>query len=202
MKPIVECPYCGIRVVPMADDVCPACRRPMVEEPPKESAERTSKGYCRNCGRTVPPDAGRCRCGAPPMEGRNFCDCCGDPTYIDESVCPNCGRELATGPAPYPNTVVASNPPKQPGQIAAMSLFLPWWGQIALGQDAKGFLMLLATTVWTGLWWFGAMILPLLAAIDGYVLAKELQAGRAIGPWDFFWGLRKSDRPMETKAGG
>ena len=145
--------------------------------------------YCRNCGSPT-ESTEPCRCGAPPMDGRNFCDACADPTYIDETECPNCEHSLASGMPSFKNTIVASKPPKDPSMIAALSVIpFPWLGQIFLGQTAKGISMLLVT-YFLSFFLIGIIMLPL-AAIDAYKLAKELQDGGSIGPWDFFWSIKK-----------
>lgn len=146
--------------------------------------------YCRNCGKP-PETADACRCGVAPRDGRNFCDNCANPTYSEETECPNCQHALEPGFATFKNTIVASNPPKDPSMIAALSVIpFPWLGQIFLGQTAKGLSMLLLT-YFLSFFLVGLVLLPI-AAIDAYKLAKELQNGGSIGPWDFFWSIEDS----------
>ena len=147
--------------------------------------------YCRNCGQ--PPESeDKCKCGAPPKGGRGFCNFCGNPTYADEAECPNCQNPLETGLPTFKKTIVASAPPKDPSMIAALSVIpFPWLGQIFLGQTAKGVSMLILTYV-LSTFLIGLVMLPI-AAIDAYKLAKVLQNGGAIGPWDFFWSIKEKD---------
>jgi len=143
--------------------------------------------YCRNCASEL-ADAEACRCGAPPLAGRRFCDGCANPTYPEETECPNCGNKLDAGQPAFRNTIVASNPPKDPSMMAALSFIpLPWLGQIFMGQTTKGITMLLVTVV-ASVFLIG-LILPFVAAYDAYRLAQELREGRSIGPWDFFWSI-------------
>ena len=145
--------------------------------------------FCRNCGRP-PESADACRCGVRPNAGRRFCDECGNPTYPEESQCPNCENELESGTVTIKKTIVASNPPKDPSMIAALSVIpFPWLGQIFLGQTAKG-LTMLVITYFLSIFIVGIVLVPI-AAIDAYKLAKELQEGRSIGKWDFFWSIDK-----------
>lgn len=195
-----NCPHCGVRVVVSTDRTCPSCRSDfhapvtLKEElaPSEKSGNSKEDEYCRNCGKPVDLNAERCRCGAPPRDGRNFCNCCKNPTYEDESVCSNCGKPLATGRPSFPNTIVASNPPKDPTMVAALSVIpFPWLGQMFLGQTAKGFTMLFVTYV-LSFFCIGFLLVPL-SAVDAYCLAKVLRDGGSIGPWDFFWSVHKKE---------
>ena len=146
--------------------------------------------YCRNCGKP-PSSSEKCQCGVPPDAGRRFCDACGNPTYSDESECPNCKHSLESGTPSFKNTIVASNPPKDPIMIAALSIVpFPWLGQIFLGQTAKGISMLVLT-YFLSVFLIGLLMIPL-AAVDAYKLAKHLKLGGSIGPWDFFWSIESN----------
>ena len=146
--------------------------------------------YCRNCASEQIDTAG-CKCGAPTGAGRRFCNGCANPTYPEESECPNCGEMLEVGQPTFRNTIVASNPPKDPSMMAALSLIpFPWLGQIFMGQTAKGVTMLIVTVL-TSIFLVG-LILPILAAYDGYRLAQVLKEGKSIGPWHFFWSIPRS----------
>jgi predicted amidophosphoribosyltransferase len=195
-----DCPHCDVRVLVSADGTCPSCRRdfqfqanPMGRLAPIEvSGHPKTEEYCRNCGKLVDPKVKRCRCGAPPRDSRNFCNGCGNPTYEDESECSSCGQPLATGRPSFPNTIVASNPPKDPTMVAALSVIpFPCLGQMFLGQMAKGFTMLIVTYV-LSFFGIGLLLVPL-SAIDAYCLAKVLRDGGSIGPWDFFWSVGKKE---------
>lgn len=193
-----NCPHCGVRVVVTADGECPSCRRDFhAQATPTEALEPSNdsgnpKEYCRNCGKSVDPNVERCRCNAPPRDGRNFCNGCGNPTYQDESECTNCCKSLATGRPDFPNSIVASNPSKDPTMVAALSVIpFPWLGQIFLGQTTKGFTMLIVTYL-LSYFWIGILLVPV-SVVDAYRLAKVLRDGGSIGPWDFFWSVRKNE---------
>jgi hypothetical protein len=61
------------------------------------------------------------------------------------------------------------------------------WGYFALGQLGKG---IIATLLYGPLffitWGPGAVLLSFITAIDAYLQARQLAAGRAIGKWTFF----------------
>jgi len=90
--------------------------------------------------------------------------------------------------------ILPSNPPKDPILMAVLSFFIPWLGQILIGQVTKGIVMLLVTPVLFALFviatlGMGLVVLPfvgLIAVIDAYLLAKKLRDGQAIGDWEFF----------------
>jgi TM2 domain-containing membrane protein YozV len=58
-------------------------------------------------------------------------------------------------------------------------------GQIYLGQQKKGIILIVASVVtWcVGLGW----IFQLLGAYDAYVLGNKLKAGQPVGDMEFFW---------------
>ena len=55
-------------------------------------------------------------------------------------------------------------------------------GQVLLGQSTKGFVMLVVSVVLCG----GLGLLPILAALDAWILAERRQS-RMLGEWEFFW---------------
>jgi TM2 domain-containing membrane protein YozV len=69
-----------------------------------------------------------------------------------------------------------------PGVAAVLSFFFPGVGQILLGQQIKG-AVLLGISLFTG-----AMcgILCIVAAIDAFQIGKKHQAGIPVRQWDFF----------------
>ena len=72
-----------------------------------------------------------------------------------------------------------------PARAMLLSLLLPGAGQIYLGQKTKGgvFLILaLLTCCVAGLW-------NLYASSDAYSLAKRVNQGRQLGPWEHGSGL-------------
>lgn len=103
--------------------------------------------------------------------------------------------QVVTPPKNQPSaTILASSPPKDPILMAVLSFFIPWLGQILIGQVTKGIVMLLVTPILFALFvivtlGMGLVVLPfvgLIAVIDAYLLAKKLKDGQAIGNWEFF----------------
>lgn len=82
-----------------------------------------------------------------------------------------------------------SNPPKDP-IIAAVLSFLLFGGvgQIYLGQQKKGIILIVATivlscvTVGTVGW-----VVWLVGAYDAYVIGTRLKEGKTVGDMEFFW---------------
>jgi TM2 domain-containing membrane protein YozV len=114
------------------------------------------------------------------------------------------GQPPATPVPPPPGVldkIMPSNPPKDPILMAVVSFFIPWLGQILIGQVAKGIVMILMTPILVVLFvivtlGMGLIVLPfisLVAVIDAYLLAKKLKEGQAIGNWEFF-GIESATR--------
>ena len=79
-----------------------------------------------------------------------------------------------------------STPPKNPIIAAILSfLLLGGVGQIYLGQTKKGIIIIVATLVLAciGI----GFVIPLLGAVDAYMLADKLQKGQPIGDMEWFW---------------
>ncbi|MDX1520052.1 MAG: NINE protein [Anaerolineae bacterium] len=79
-----------------------------------------------------------------------------------------------------------SDPPKNAVIAAILSfLLLGGVGQIYLGQTKKGIILIVATIVLScvGV----GLILPILGAIDAYMMGEKLQKGEAIGDMQWFW---------------
>ena len=102
-----------------------------------------------------------------------------------------------TPPPPAPPTsgggaageqlVYPANPPKDPTIILILNLLLfGGVGYIIMGQKTKG---IVAAVVWVaGLATCGILsgIVQILAAVDGYMQAQQLQAGFPVAQWTFF----------------
>lgn len=79
-----------------------------------------------------------------------------------------------------------ANPPKDPIIAALLSLFLLGGvGQIYLGQQKKGIILIVACIVLycVALGW----IVQLAGAYDAYVLGNKLKGGKSVGDMEFFW---------------
>ncbi|MCK6626104.1 MAG: NINE protein [Anaerolineae bacterium] len=80
-----------------------------------------------------------------------------------------------------------SDPPKNPVVAAVLSfLLLGGVGQIYLGQQKKGIILIIATLVLYCFFGIG-VILNILGTIDAYMLADKLQKGQPIGDMEWFW---------------
>jgi TM2 domain-containing membrane protein YozV len=79
-----------------------------------------------------------------------------------------------------------SNPPKDPIIAAVLSaLVLGGVGQLYLGQQKKGIILIVASVV---LWCVGLGFIPtLVGAYDAYVIGTKLKNGQAVGDMEFFW---------------
>lgn len=95
-------------------------------------------------------------------------------------------------PAPPPGTggdlVYPQTPPKDPVIVLILNLLLLGGvGYIVMGQKTKG---IVAIVVWAvGLiFTCGALsgLVAVVAAIDGYLQAQQLQQGHPVGQWTFF----------------
>ena len=79
-----------------------------------------------------------------------------------------------------------SDPPKNAILAAILSLLLLGGvGQIYLGQTKKGVILIVATLILScvGI----GLIIPVLGAIDAYMMADKLQKGESIGDMQWFW---------------
>ena len=79
-----------------------------------------------------------------------------------------------------------SDPPKNAILAAILSLLLfGGVGQMYLGQTKKGIIIIVATLVLScvGI----GVIIPILGAVDAYMMADKLQKGESIGDMQWFW---------------
>jgi hypothetical protein len=84
--------------------------------------------------------------------------------------------------------VYPTQPAKDPILIAVLNLLVfGGVGYILMGQKTKGivaivtYLLLAIPTCFSG-----SMLLAVIAAVDGYLQAQQLQAGHPVGQWTFF----------------
>jgi TM2 domain-containing membrane protein YozV len=79
-----------------------------------------------------------------------------------------------------------SDPPKNAILAAILSLLLLGGvGQIYLGQTKKGVILIVATLILSCIG-IGVLI-PIVGAIDAYMMADKLEKGEAIGDMQWFW---------------
>ena len=100
-----------------------------------------------------------------------------------------------TPPPPPPPTaggggggelVMPTQPPKDPILILILNLLIGGVGYLIMGQKTKG---IVAIVVWVLGWaacGIPSGIVAVLAAIDGYLQAQQLQQGKPVGEWTWF----------------
>ena len=104
--------------------------------------------------------------------------------------------ELNTPPPPPPapagggggDIIYPATPPKDPILILVLNLLVAGGlGYIMIGQKMKG---IVAIVAWVVLLFVtcgaGSGLIGIVAAIDGYLQAQQLQQGHPVGEWTFF----------------
>ena len=79
-----------------------------------------------------------------------------------------------------------SNPPKNSIIAAILSLLLLGGvGQMYLGQTKKGIIIIVASVLLScvGI----GVVIPILGAVDAYMMAEKLKNGESIGDMQWFW---------------
>ncbi|MCB9078432.1 MAG: hypothetical protein H6631_12610 [Anaerolineaceae bacterium] len=79
-----------------------------------------------------------------------------------------------------------SNPPKNSIIAAILSLLLLGGvGQMYLGQTKKGIIIIVASILLScvGI----GVVIPILGAVDAYMMAEKLKNGDSIGDMQWFW---------------
>ena len=83
--------------------------------------------------------------------------------------------------------VQPSAPPKDPVIAAVLSFFLLGGaGQLYLGQQKKGILLMVVTVVLYCAFGLG-LIINIVGAYDAYVVGNKLKMGQPVGEMEFFW---------------
>lgn len=79
-----------------------------------------------------------------------------------------------------------SDPPKNAIVAAILSLLLfGGVGQMYLGQTKKGIIIIVATLILSCIG--VGLVIPILGAVDAYMMADKLEKGEAIGDMQWFW---------------
>ncbi len=86
-----------------------------------------------------------------------------------------------------PDLVMPSDPPRDPTVMAILSFLLPGLGQIILGQNVKGIVLLV---LYFGVGYatvcVGSLPVLIVAIIDAYQIATKLRNGQPVRQWEFF----------------
>lgn len=103
-------------------------------------------------------------------------------SYTPPPPPPPTGPSGGGGQLVYPST-----PPKDPILILVLNLLIAGGvGYLIMGQKTKG---IVAIVVWVLGWaacGIPSGIVAVLAAIDGYLQAQQLQQGKPVGEWTWF----------------
>jgi hypothetical protein len=96
-----------------------------------------------------------------------------------------------TPPAGLPGSgelVYPTTPPKDPILILVLNLLLAGGvGYIIIGQKTKGIVAIVAYVILLFVTCgAGSGVVAIVAAIDGYLQAQQLQQGKPVGQWTFF----------------
>ncbi|HUP46429.1 MAG TPA: hypothetical protein VM779_13070 [Thermoanaerobaculia bacterium] len=82
--------------------------------------------------------------------------------------------------------VYPSTPPKDPILVLVLNLLIGGVGYLIMGQQTKG---IVAIVVWV-LGWMAcgipSAVVAVVAAIDGFLQAQQLQQGKPVGEWTWF----------------
>ena len=71
--------------------------------------------------------------------------------------------------------------------VAKQSVFLGGLGQVRLGQNVKGFSIMVMAFVGFICGFLPGIVITILGIVDAYVMASRLNENKVLGRWDFFW---------------
>jgi hypothetical protein len=92
-----------------------------------------------------------------------------------------------TSPASGGDLVYPAQPPKDPVLVLVLNLLvLGGVGYIIIGQKTKGIVAIVAWVLGLASCGIVSGIVAIVAAIDGWMQAQELQQGHPVGQWTFF----------------
>ena len=87
-------------------------------------------------------------------------------------------------------------PPMEPILAALLSVIVLGLGQIILGQAGKGIALLAGSVLVSTVLLIGGLLIffpccllpfvPIIPAVDAFLIAKKLKEGQSVGEWDFF----------------
>lgn len=124
------------------------------------------------------------------------CRECAREVSTEARACPHCGAPSPTSTPPTTNArggrgggslVMPSEPPRDPGIVAFVSLLIPGLGQVMVGQTKKGFAVLGGSVLLAAL--TGFILMPFVwiaVAVDAYQAARTLKRGDPVDEWAFF----------------
>ena len=93
----------------------------------------------------------------------------------------------STGGAGDDKLVRPSVPPKDPILVLVLNLLVAGGvGYLVMGQKTKGIVAIIIWVVGWAACGIPSGIVAVLAAIDGYLQAKQLQEGKSVGEWTWF----------------
>jgi len=93
---------------------------------------------------------------------------------------------MAPPPPGGGDIVYPSTPAKEPILILVLNILLGGVGYIVMGQMQKGIAALVGWLLGFVLCGIPSVIIALVAAIDGFLQAQQLQQGHPVGQWTFF----------------
>lgn len=82
--------------------------------------------------------------------------------------------------------VYPSTPPKDPILVLILNLLIGGVGYLIMGQKTKGIVAIVIWVLGWALCGIPSGIVAVVAAIDGFLQAQQLQQGKPVGEWTWF----------------